>query len=165
MPAANVDAAAIVSTLQRHDVSFIVIGGFAVELWGVAVPPTVDVDITPEATAENLARLADALNELGAEIRSGSERVPVAGGLTAEHLASARIWNLWTTAGPVDVTLVPAGTDGYESLVAGVSSIPYRDVVVPTADLADVATSKEAAGRIKDLLVLPAIHDHLNRRR
>ncbi|MEX1280591.1 MAG: hypothetical protein AB1Z55_07690, partial [Acidimicrobiia bacterium] len=75
MPTADVDAAAIVATLLAHDVEFVVIGGFAVELWGVAVPPTVDIDITPERSHDNLERLANALDELGAQLRSGDERV------------------------------------------------------------------------------------------
>jgi hypothetical protein len=164
MPTSDVDAAAIVTTLQRHGVRFVVIGGFAVELWGVAVPPTVDVDITPEGSRANLERLASALAELDPQIRFGDERIPVPGGLTADHLAEQRIWNLWTTAGPLDLTLVPAGTGGYETFADGSTLIDYRGIAVPTADLADVARSKEAAGRAKDLLVLPAILDHLQRR-
>lgn len=165
MPASDVDAATIIATLQRHDVRFVVIGGFAVELWGVALPPTVDVDITPEGSRENLERLAAALNDLDPHLRFGDERVPMPGGFTAEQLGENRVWNLWTTAGPVDVTLRPAGTDGYETFVPGITVLDYRGVEVPTADLADVARSKEAAGRAKDLMALPAIHDHLRRRR
>ncbi len=164
MPTPDVDAATMVATLLAHDVEFVVIGGFAVELWGVAVPPTADVDITPERSRDNLERLASALNDLEPYLRFGNDRIPVPGGLTAEQLGENRIWNLWTTAGPIDVTLQPAGTDGYETFVAGVAFIDYRGVAVPTADLADVARSKEAAGRAKDLTALPAIHDHLRRR-
>ncbi|MEX1286555.1 MAG: hypothetical protein AB1Z57_01315 [Acidimicrobiia bacterium] len=163
MPTADVDAAAIVATLLAHDVEFVVIGGFAVELWGVAVPPTVDIDITPERSHDNLERLANALDELGAQLRSGDERVPVGGGFSADLLAGGRIWNLWTSAGPIDITLEPAGTHGYSTFIAGIALLDYRGVAVPTADLADVARSKEAAGRAKDLMVLPAILDHLRR--
>jgi hypothetical protein len=41
MPVPGVDAERMVDTL--HDVKFVVVGGFAVELWDVAVQPTVDV--------------------------------------------------------------------------------------------------------------------------
>jgi len=39
----------------------------------------------------------------------------------------------------------------------------YGDVTVPTATLRDVARSKEAAGRGKDLRVVLPIYAHLNR--
>jgi hypothetical protein len=165
MPTAEVDAARIVRILHEHDVRFVVVGGFAVELWDVAVQPTVDVDITPERSKENLARLASALDELQAELRYGEETVPIPGGFTGENIEDMLVLNLATSAGPLDLTVVPAGTEGYTDLVRKATAIEYQGVVVPTADLADVARSKEAAGRPKDIRTLPAIRAHLERRR
>ena len=164
MPAPDVDAARIIRTLREHDVRFVVIGGFAVELWDVAVQPTVDVDITPERSVENLARLAAALNELDAALRFGDESVDIPGGFTGDHIAQMLVLNLATSAGPLDLSVVPAGTDGYPDLILRMSEIDYQGVPVPTADLADVARSKEAAGRPKDIRTLPAIRAHLERR-
>ena len=79
MPAPGLDVVSIVETLLNHEVQFVVVGGFALELWDVAVPPTVDVDVTPERSVENLDRLANALNALGAEIRYSGESVSVPG--------------------------------------------------------------------------------------
>jgi hypothetical protein len=163
MPVPGVDAERIVATLQQHDVRFVVVGGFAVELWDVAVQPTVDVDVTPEMSRANLSRLADALNELDAGLRVGGDKVDVPGGLTAELIEQMSVLNLTTAAGPLDLTILPAGTDGYPDLVRNSSQLPYRDLSVPTASLADVARSKEAAGRPKDLRTLPAIYAHLER--
>lgn len=165
MPAANVDAETLVETLLEHHVKFVVVGGFAIELWEVALPPTVDVDITPERSKENLARLAEAMNELDAEIRYGDDTVKVPGGFTGENIEETMVLNLITTAGPLDLTIMPAGTEGYPDLVRRASDIRYRGVLVPTADLEDVARSKEAAGRPKDIRVLPAIRAHIARRR
>lgn len=75
-----------------------------------------------------------------------------------------RVVNLITTAGPLDLTMTPAGTDGYPDLVEGAVEITYREIEVLTASLEDVARSKEAAGRPKDLKVLPAIYAYLRRR-
>jgi hypothetical protein len=163
MPSPDIDASRIISVLHAHGVHFVVIGGFALELWDVAVPPTIDVDITPEESVQNLARLAGALNELQASIRFGEESIEIPGGLSSEHLTSSTVLNLITTAGPVDVTMQPAGTDGFTDLSASSTEIAYADVMVPTAHLADVARSKEAAGRSKDLRVLPAIRAHIER--
>jgi len=165
MPVASVDAAQMITVLNRHRVKYVVVGGFAVELWGVAVQPTVDVDITPERSKLNLARLADALNELEAELRYGEETVPVPGGLTAALIEQMSVLDLSTSAGPLDLTIVPAGTTGYGDLSPNATVITYREVEVPTAHLEDVARSKEAAGRPKDLRTLPAIYAHLERAR
>ncbi|MGH8950829.1 MAG: DUF6036 family nucleotidyltransferase [Acidimicrobiia bacterium] len=164
MPTPDVDAARIIRTLREHDVHFVVIGGFAVELWDVAVQPTVDVDITPERSLENLARLAAALNKLDAALRYGDETVRIPGGLTGDNIAEMSVLSLATSAGPLDLAVMPAGTDGYPDLIRRVSEIEYQGVQVPTADLADVARSKEAAGRPKDIRTLPAILAHLERR-
>jgi hypothetical protein len=153
-----------VAVLLKHRVRFVVVGGFAVELWDVAVQPTVDVDITPERSKENLVRLATALNELGAKLRYGEETVAIPGGFTGHNIEDMLVLNLSTSAGPLDLTLMPAGTDGYVDLVRNASEISYQDVVVPTASLADVARSKEAAGRPKDIRTLPAIRAHLERK-
>lgn len=150
--------------LVKHRVLFVVVGGFAVELWNVAVQPTVDVDIAPERSKENLDRLASALNELDARLRYGEETVVIPGGFTAQHIEDMLVLNLSTSAGPLDLTVMPAGTDGYADLIRNSSEISYQDVVVPTASLADVARSKEAAGRPKDIRTLPAIRAHLERK-
>lgn len=163
MPAPGVDAARMVRTLTAHGVQFVVIGGFAVELWDVAVQPTVDVDITPEMSESNLSRLAAALNELEAGIRVGADTVEVPGGLSPELIGQMSVLNLNTKAGPLDLTIEPAGTGGYGELSRDATEIPYGDVLVPTASLQDVARSKEAAGRAKDLRTLPAIRAHLDR--
>lgn len=163
MPIPGVDAERIVAILRSHEVRFVVIGGFALELWDVAIQPTVDVDVTPEMSRQNLRRLADALNELEAGLRVGGDKIEVPGGLTAELIEQMSVLNLNTTAGPLDLTILPAGTDGYPDLIRNSTDIPYREVMVPTASLADVARSKEAAGRPKDLRTLPAIYAHLER--
>jgi hypothetical protein len=164
MPAPDVEAARMIGTLLRHEVEFVVVGGFAVELWDVAVQPTVDVDITPERSEENLDRLAAALNELEAALRSGDETIAIPGGFTGGNIEGMNVLSLATTAGPLDLTIMPAGTEGYPDLIRNATDIEYQGVEVPTASLEDVARSKEAAGRPKDLRTLPAIRAHIRRR-
>ena len=60
------DPSRILEVLARHQVEFVVIGGFAAELYQAPIPPTQDIDITPRLTQPNLARLSSALDELGA---------------------------------------------------------------------------------------------------
>lgn len=165
MPAPGVDPEAIMETLTRHGVRFVVVGGYALELWDVAVPPTVDVDITPEKSRANLTRLAASLDELKASLRvNGDDPVTVPGGFSPDLLAGMTVLNLATRHGPLDITLVPTGTGGYPDLCGRAIEVEVGGSTVLLADLEDVARSKEAAGRPKDFKVLPAIWDHLRRR-
>ena len=53
------DAAALLEVLERHRVAYVVIGGYAAELHG-SVRRTVDIDVVPRTTLDNLERLAKA---------------------------------------------------------------------------------------------------------
>jgi hypothetical protein len=168
MPTPDVDVEAILVALERHEVDYVVIGGFAAELHDVAIPPTRDIDITPAADVENLQRLSEALNELDARFRvvdGPPEGVEIPGGITSEWLRSMITIALTTSAGPFDVCMRPEGTEGFDDLVGGRQRLSYRDREVPVASLEDVIRSKEAVGRQKDLLVLPALRAHLARTR
>lgn len=167
MPTPDIDVAAILDTLERHGVEYVIMGGFAAELHDVAIPPTRDIDLTPSTDPENLDRLATALREMEARFRvfgGPPEGLDIPGGLTADWLEQMVTVTLTTTAGPVDIALRPDGTDGFDDLIRGHLLISYEDRSVPVANLEDIIRSKEAAGREKDLLVIPALRAHARRR-
>ncbi len=167
MPTPDVDVGAILDVLDRHEIDYIVIGGFAVELHDVAIPPTRDVDITPATSSANLRRLADAMYELNARFRviaGPPEGVEIPNGITAEWLAEMVSIALVTDAGPLDINLLPDGTQGYDDLAKSRVELAFENRAVPVAALEDIIRSKEAAGREKDLLVIPALRAHLRRR-
>lgn len=167
MPTEDVDVEAMLATLEHHRVRYLVIGGFAAELHDVAIPPNLDVDITPERTDKNLDRLAAALRELGARFRvfGGPPRgVEIPGGLTTKWIREMVTMTLITSAGRLDISMVPDGTEGYDDLVRARQLIRYGDREIPVASLEDVIRSKEAAGRPKDLVTIPALRAHLRRR-
>ncbi len=66
---------AIVETLRRHGVEFMVIGGQAAVLHGGAIA-TFDTDLCYRRTGENLRRLAGALRELKPTLRGAPEDLP-----------------------------------------------------------------------------------------
>lgn len=161
----ELDAVAIVAALNRHQVRYVVIGAYAAIAQRAPIPATREIDLTPEASPENLARLSLALTELGARIRT--EAVP--DGLPFSHdatsLAAAEIWNLICAHGEFDISFRPSGfADGYAQLAVHAHRIRVNDVEVDVADLADVIRSKESAGRPKDLRVLPVLYRHLSAR-
>jgi hypothetical protein len=123
--------------------------------------PTEDLDITPEASAANLARLSDALRELKARIRTDAVPEGLPFGHDATSLAAAGVWNLLTRYGPLDISFVPNGTTGYSDLIRDAGTVNVHDIAVPVASLADVIRSKQAANRPKDQRVLPILREIL----
>lgn len=149
----------ILEVLQRHDVSFVLIGGFAAVVHGSPLP-TNDVDITPARDPENVARLSAALTELEAKLRvDGQAPLPFAH--DADSLAAVGLWNLTTRHGDLDISLVPSGTRGYEDLRRDAIEIEIRGTTVLLASLADIVRSKDAAGRDKDRRALPVLRELL----
>ena len=162
-PVADFDPVSMLRILRSHDVAFVVIGGVAARLRGAPLL-TQEVDITPEPTAANMERLAAALGEMEARIRSASEPDGVGFPFDADLLASKLSWTLSTTFGDLDLILKPAGFEGFEELAEGASPLRVAtqpDLYVEVAALSDVIMSKEAAGREKDLAALPLLRTTL----
>jgi hypothetical protein len=155
------DAAGIVAVLNKHQVKYVVIGAFAAIAQQAPIPATRDIDFAPGTSKDNLVRLSAALHELGARIRT--DAAPE--GLTFDHdgasLARADVWNLVCDLGEFDLSFHPSGIDrGYDELARRSHLVVVDGVEVPVADLDDVIRSKEAAGRPKDLQVLPILYRH-----
>jgi hypothetical protein len=153
------DAAAIVAALNRHGVRYVVIGAYAAIAQQAPIPATRDIDVTPESSRANLVRLSKALKELGARVRTESEPKGLPFDHTAASLGAAVCWNLICPFGEFDVTLRPAGFDDpYAELSERAVVVRVGKVEVPVAHIDDVIRSKEAAGRPKDLQVLPVLY-------
>lgn len=69
-----------------------------------------------------------------------------------------------TQQGPLDRMFRPDGTDGYDDVATNAGIVRLRHEELPVAALADITTSKEAAGRPKDLAALPVLRRFLRRR-
>ena len=156
----ELDLARLFATLHRHKVVYVLIGGLAAVYHGSPFP-TEDADITPDAGAANLTRLAAALRELNARIRTESVPEGLPFTCDAQALSGARTWNLVTDAGDLDIAFEPAGTRGYSDLHRGAAAAELYDSIVEIASLSDVIRSKQAANRPKDQRVLPTLRDLL----
>lgn len=148
----------ILRVLGEHGVRYVLIGGLAAVLHGSA-QPTYDVDITPEPSPANLARLSDALRALDARVRVDG----VDGGLAFRHdatsLAAATILDLVTSAGDLDLALSPAGLPDFAEWEQDATNLVVLGVPVTVASLDAVMRSKEAAGRPKDRASLPMLRE------
>jgi hypothetical protein len=151
------DPLKILGALERHRVQFILIGAAAARIAGAPVV-TEDIDVTPATDNANLRRLALALKELRARLRSPSDSTGVPFPLDEDVLRTADMWTLTTSAGDLDICFTPSGTRGYRDLRREASRTRVAPgISVSVASLRDVIRSKEAAGRDKDLAQLPLL--------
>lgn len=70
--------------------------------------------------------------------------------MTARTLARARVWNLITDAGRLDVISEPSGTGGYDDLAASALTYEVFGLEVRAASLEDILRSKLASNRPQD---------------
>jgi len=151
----------ILKVLRKHRVEFVVIGGLAVILHGV-VRATKDIDIVPEQSQANLARLWAALVELRAKPAEIAdfrpEEMPVS--FTLEGLVEGGgNWVLETRLGRVDVMQWVTGIESYDALRAAAASddVPEVGGTVWFAGLDDLIEMKREAGRDQDLMDITAL--------
>lgn len=145
------------NTLARHHVDYVLIGGLAATLHGSSAL-TNDADICPAPSRANLERLAGALRDMDARIRSDRESDGVAFSLDADFLARMNLVNLTTRFGDFDIAFRPTGSLGYDDLVQRAIEVAIDGTIVPVASLTDIIRSKEVANRPKDRATLPILY-------
>jgi hypothetical protein len=151
------DPEQLFTTLARHGVEYVLIGGLAANLYGSPLV-TNDADITPMRTRANLDRLAAALRDLDARIRTAAEPDGLAFACDAAFLERMKMVNLQTRAGEFDISFEPGGFSGYEALAPNAVDFEIFGVHVQVAALHDIIRSKEAANRLKDQAALPVLY-------
>ena len=162
------DSQALIQTLDRHEVNYVIVGGFAGVAHG-ATRVTFDIDIVPQTEQENLARLASALKELKAELRiDSSESIPTP--IDAISLAGMELSTWRTNAGDIDVIRgIPKSSmkdlANYEDLTANCTQIELFGATVQIGSLDDVIRSKITTNRPADRQALPELQKLLNRTR
>jgi hypothetical protein len=147
------DAERILDALAEHAVDYVIVGGLAVQTHG-HVRTTVDIDVYPRPERVNLARLADALNSLDAEILNpGSEGLTI----DATMLPLASLWQFVTRHGAVDVLFDAPGAPPYDELRGRALEIRLGALELAVAGLDDLIGMKRASARPVDLEDLAAL--------
>jgi hypothetical protein len=150
---APLDAERILRALAEQEVDYVIVGGLAVQVHG-HVRITIDVDVFPRPDPSNLARLADALNELDARVLNpGGERLRI----DAAMLARATLWQFATPHGAIDVLAGAPGVRSYEELRRGALEIRLADLSLAVAGRDDLIAMKRASARAVDLEDIAAL--------
>ena len=143
-----------IETLARHGVEFIVVGGVAMNLHGSA-HVTFDLDICYDRQRVNLKRIVAALAPYHPRLRGLPENLPSI--WDEQVLRSGTNFTLTTDIGDIDLLGEVAGVGSYSDAVAASVTVPLYGVECRILTLDSLIASKRAAGRAKDLLVLPEL--------
>ncbi|HKB50880.1 MAG TPA: hypothetical protein VKC63_05565 [Solirubrobacterales bacterium] len=147
----ELDPERLLRSLVDHGVEFCVIGAVAAWLQGNPTV-TLDLDVMPRRELDNAARLATALNALGAHPPGHDTTVELDG---ADFLGW-RSQRFDTEAGPLDVVPHATAIGGFEDVATIELALGEISVRVITID--EVIASKKELGRPKDTAALPALY-------
>ena len=154
--------AAILVELRRHQVEFIVVGGVAAVLEGVAVN-TFDLDVVHARNPDNIGRLLAALDSLEATYRARPEL-----GLKpdASHLASTGHQLPTTRFGPLDIFGTIGRSRSYDDLLPHAHEVEVGEGLrVRVLNLETLIAVKEEVAGERDLAVLPIMRRTLEEKR
>jgi hypothetical protein len=144
MPADTFDPIALMQALDRHRVTYIVIGALGRVIHG-SDEVTDGLDIVPSTREENLRKLTLALDELNARGRDGKQPALERG------LARQPVLALETDAGALQIVPEPTGTRGYDDLRRAANREPLGHGVRPwVASIGDHARMLAALDRPQD---------------
>ena len=145
------DFLAILRTLVRHRVDFIVVGGVCAVLHGAPVA-TFDLDLVHSREPDNIERLLVALEALKAHYRTPGRQGAKP---NRSHLSSPDHQLLMTQAGPLDLLGIVGAGRGYDELFPDTEELALGgSLKVRVLSLAALIQSKEETGRDKDKAVL-----------
>lgn len=144
----------ILKSLIEHEVEFVVIGGVAVVAHGSAYL-TKDLDFCYARSNENLKRIVDALSEFRPRFRGFPENLPFTFDLST--LRNGTNFTFTTKIGDVDLLGEVAGVGNYEQVVNSSEIKKLFGLDIRILNLEGLIKAKTAAGRTKDLLVLPEL--------
>lgn len=154
----------IVECLARHRVSYVVIGGVAAMMQDVPIPETLDVDVVPERSPNNLKALANALREMEARLRVPGDPEGVEIPLDERTFKDVSTLTFVTRFGPFDVLFQPAGATDYEGLVERAKRLERFGTDISVASVEDLVAMKRVTGREKDAAHLAILLREASRR-
>jgi hypothetical protein len=142
------DFSALLQRLLSADVEFILVGGLAGNVHGSA-RATFDIDVVYRRSADNMARLVEALAPLQPYLRGAPPGLPFR--LDLETLRRGLNFTLTTALGDIDLLGEVTGGGTYDDLLPASEAVPLFGFTCRCATLEALIRMKRAAGRPKDL--------------
>jgi hypothetical protein len=153
----ELDAVELLRLLVDSSVEFILIGGTAALAMGLPVPQTIDVDIVPFRSANNLENLANFFDVADASLLSADENGAWFPKRPVNNWSQYETLHLLTKFGILDLVFSPAGVaNGYEGLIEASVLVDFGGVQVRRITEDQWVYLKTSTGRQKDI-------DHLRR--
>ncbi|HEV2348700.1 MAG TPA: hypothetical protein VG028_02530 [Terriglobia bacterium] len=145
--------------LFEGGVNFVVIGGVAISAHGSA-HVTFDLDICYDRSPENILRLVDGLKPCHPRLRGAPAELP----FLFDSETIRRGLNFTLTTDPADINLLSevAGIGHYKEALARSTTLELFGRPCHVLSLEGLIAAKRAAGRPRDLAVLPeleALHE------
>lgn len=144
----------ILRVLYDAHLEFVVIGGAAMHLQGSAYV-TWDVDFCYSRTPQNIKRLAAALEPYHPVLRGAPANLPF--NFDARTIAQGMNFTLTTDLGDLDFLGEVTGLGAYTDVRAAADIQIIHGMRIAVLSLVGLIKSKKAAGRPKDLYVLPEL--------
>lgn len=152
----------ILQTLKAAEVDFIIIGGVAANLHGLA-RATFDVDLAYSRKSENIRRLAAALSPFKPYLRGAPPGLPFS--FDEKTVRNGLNFTLETTLGALDLLGEVAGGGNYEQILPHTEEMEAFGVRCRCATLERLIQMKRAAGRPKDFETIAELQALLEERR
>jgi len=151
LPSRPPDLRALLTPLLRRGVDFVLIGGMAGLSHGSSFP-TFDLDVVYARDRDNIARLVDALREIGVRLRGAPADLPFL--LDAKTIENGSNFTLVTPHGDFDILGHADGMPGYEELRAEAAVREILGLEIRVASIDHLIAMKRAANRPKDRVAL-----------
>lgn len=143
-----------IKSLTTEKVDFVVIGGLAISVHSTGYITT-DLDFCYLRTSENLKRIISAFTSFNPRLRGFPEDLPFV--WDERTLQNGTNFTLKTAIGDIDMLGEVAGVGDFEAVKKESAVTILYDCEVRVLTLEGLIKAKRAAGRTKDLLVLPEL--------
>ena len=152
----------LIVALAQAKVEFVVVGGISAVLHGAPIV-TRDIDVCYRRVDENLIRLADALKPFQPRLRDLPEGLPNV--FDVHSLRQGTNFTLTADGQALDLLGLMSGLGGYDDIIDRAVELDVGDQLVQVLSLEDLIRTKRAAGRPKDLAVIPMLEATLQMQR
>ena len=143
-----------IQSLADNGVDFVIVGGVAIRIHSSAYV-TLDLDFCYSRTKGNLSKIVSALSQFNPRPRNFPRELPYF--FDERSLQNATNFTFETDIGDIDLLGEVAGVGNYSEVEKSsvIFELYEREVRVLSIDA--LIAAKRAAGRTKDLLVLPEL--------